>query len=54
MYNVEAIGEELQIFNLTERLKDYRQLLKEHLETMSDSRLAKQVWKAQMLSLIHI
>ena len=39
----ESIREELQVFDLNEKLKDYKQRRKEHLETMSDSRLAKQV-----------
>ena len=44
----EAIREELLIFNekcLNEKLKYYKQRWKERLERMSDSRLAKQVWK---------
>ena len=40
-----AIREELQIFDLYKKLKDYKQRWKEHLERMSDSRLSKQVWK---------
>ena len=57
----EAIREELQVFNLNEKLKDYKQRWKEHLKRMSDSRLAKEVWKYKPirhrcvdLSLIHI
>ena len=49
--------EELQIFNLNEKLKEIKQQWKEHLERMSDSSPAKQVWKYKPmghLSLIHI
>ena len=41
----EAIREDLLVFNLSEELKDYKQRWKERLETMSDYRLAEQVWK---------
>ena len=41
----EARREELQVINLYERLKDYKQRWKEHFERVSDSRLTKQVWK---------
>ena len=41
----EVIKEELQVFNSNERLKDDKQRWKEHLQRMSDSSLAKQIWK---------
>ena len=41
----EAIREELQVLNLNEKLKDYKNQWKERLEIMSDSILAIQVWK---------
>ena len=40
-----AIREEIQVFSLKEKLKDYKQRWKERLERLSDSRLARQVWK---------
>ena len=47
----EAIREELKVFNLNEKLKDYKQRWKGRLERMSDSRLAKQVWKYKPIGL---
>ena len=41
----EAKREEIQVMKFNEKLKDYKQWWKEHLEQMSDSRLAKQVQK---------
>ena len=41
----EPTREELEVFNLNEKLKDYKQRWKEHLERTLYSRLTKQVWK---------
>ena len=35
----EAIREELQVFNLNEKLKDYKTTVEKHLARMSDSRV---------------
>ena len=44
----EAISKGLQIFNLNEKLNDYKQRWKEYLERMSDVRLEIQTYKTQV------
>lgn len=39
----ENIREELEIFNINERLKDFKQNWKEHVDRMPDTRLTKQI-----------
>lgn len=43
--NNEDIRKEIRVFILKERLKDYKRKRHQHLESMKDSRLAKQVQK---------
>ena len=41
----DAVRKDLQVFNMNDKLKNYKQRWREHLESMSDYILPKQVWK---------